>query len=341
MKRSSEQRKSAKRARNGVPCIEIPLSDDWSTVILTNGNRFYYNSRRKRSYWQIPSEDLDTEDGKTADKKVYELKDAILLSIGIVRGFDWKNCDVSEKLREEVDTIVGKAKSEDTEGKDEDTENKDKDEKKITINTNEDTNTNEDANTNGDKNAYEDTNSNEDTNAVENADEKLAIGYSSDSSDSSGSSESDSNDFGLDLQDLDELSKEDDAEDVTEAAQIYDKYSDNAQALAFLKMLTRKKIDPYSAFTLEQDNLIDEPEYLAIDDEDTTEELFDYWCEKNKKETPKPISAEDEFINWLKTIPKLPKYYFELRRRYAHDSTFTSLELDNRQKQRIFKNYTK
>lgn len=139
MKRKNDfqsQEKTVKRQHeeyDNRPIIKIPLTEHWSTVITKHGDRFYFNSSRKKSFWQLPDECRDEEWTK-ADQAVSRLKNVIITIIGIVRGYSiekfvW-NTEKKELLLDQIQKVIGTAANdEDVQGT---PETKEDDKKDIT-----------------------------------------------------------------------------------------------------------------------------------------------------------------------------------------------------------------
>jgi len=372
MKRNEmkEQARSAKRqciAASNKPVIRIPLTKHWSTVITTNGDRFYFHSSRLKSFWQLPK-DLKDEELAKADEAVSELKSIIIIITGIVRGYNldrfvW-NAEKKEQILKQVKETIGEI-SEDQSKQD----------------TGEVTENNGDSSTKEDSDLIKSvgTSSVRDENKRQWEMNGLQIGYESSSASdeepvrienerdsyinrnnspsSSPEKERSSDEFGLDISDLEEL---DDEENLTigkfDNKEGFPENKTDHLALEFISLLERKSIDPFSAYELEKEKFLLDPEYLAIKPE-TAEILFNYWCSKkasknsdmaSKVEHPKGNEEENEkdasddlklYIEWMKSLVQVPKYYFELRRKFRRSDITKKTRPDEELIKRIFKEY--
>ena len=382
MKRKNDfqtQEKKVKRQHeeyDNRPIIKIPLTEHWSTVITKHGDRFYFNSSRKKSFWQLPDEGGDEEWTK-ADQALSKFKNVIITIIGIVRGYSiekfvWKT-EKKELLLDQIQKVIGTAANDEAvqvtpetkedDMKDTTTEISDT----VTLKVNEtgfkgtksvsekQQDVNEEAK--GLQIGYESSSSGEEEQEQETAETKNEGKDSNEnttnnSSNSTGNEES-SDEFGLDIDDLDDL---DEGENTSIGdSGIFKEYKDDHLALNFINLLERKSIDPFSAYELEREKFMLEPEYIAVSAE-KAEELFNYWCSKksfsNENSTPNREYSEEEeegkeeapdnikvYLEWMKSLDRIPKYYFELRRKLRHSDIARKIVPDERLVKHIFQVY--
>ncbi|QPG74420.1 hypothetical protein FOA43_001749 [Brettanomyces nanus] len=311
MKRASSSTNQSKRQRKEKSkiCIRIPLTEKWCTVILSNGDRFYYDKERNESYWQIPEGRSDE-----AEMKVNELSKYIILIVGIVRGLDYerylKRLEGGMEVIDTVKKLIGWKEEEEEKKPEEEEEALDQRQMQQTV---------------GLEVGYssESASDSDDAGAAGDAGDA----YAGDADDAG----SDTDEYALDLSDVEELISDTEATDSKE---------DSLQSQNFFEMLSRKHVDPFSSYDLEIDTFYTEPEFVAIENDSRRAELFDAWSQKQHKETERPlINASENFLSWLSQLSKVPKYYFELKRNFRKE--LKEFMMTDAQQKKLFKQYQK
>lgn len=84
----------------GVILYVIPLSDQWKMAITSKAERFYIDEKGGQSVWQMPRLNDDTDDDlRIAYKRLSDIKNLILCLLGMIRGVRVNNV-LSERIRE-------------------------------------------------------------------------------------------------------------------------------------------------------------------------------------------------------------------------------------------------
>lgn len=292
------------------PVASIPLVQPWSTVILSNGDRIYYDGTK--SVWQLP------ESAKEASEKVQQMSKSILLAVAAVRGYDWRHCEGSEQVSE----WLGESKEEE----DKKVAQKPKESQKLAQAPQEPDQTSED---------------------VPKPPTGLDLGYSdTESSDESSVASSDgSAEFALDLDDLDDLNDLEDPKqaffDMLDRHDIdpYSSWDIEVEALVeepeFAAVESDERREELFNEWAKKQVAGNEPEEAGSERAESDEPAQS--DSETLESNDEPSDPLDTFIAFLKSH-QLPQYYFELRRKYRDNEEFQELNND-RQRETIFKKY--
>lgn len=74
----------------GSVLYKIPLSEDWIMIITTKAERFYYDMKNGRSWWQLPRLHDDNQ-LQMAFEKLMNIKELLVCLIGMIRGVKVSN----------------------------------------------------------------------------------------------------------------------------------------------------------------------------------------------------------------------------------------------------------
>lgn len=317
----SKRLKIDKVEKYGSLIYQIPISENWLTIITSKAERFYYNSKTKQSVWQMPNykETSDDIDLKSAYGYLEKNKDLLLCLLALVRGarLPWKvivdsSTVLNLKLKERKENIGlnGEKASNESEQREMGTNNEHEDDI--------------DHNDRGDN------------------------GQNDDDDD-----DDDGNEFALNLSDLDDLMGDSNHEDVhtnpIDRTKMWDpliseyitKYSglikfpetELLNCIKFLKLLELLKIDVYSSYDLEIEDIIKNPQYIINNsnhlDDSTRRDLWDEYCRINgaihvsdnsRSEntiSPEMDTPELKYIQFLKSNRneiKFPKFHTDFNR---------------------------
>lgn len=325
----------------GKILYKIRLSNNWIMIVTSKAERFYFNNKTKQSVWQMPKfiNNLeDEEDLKIANDKLNQFKDLIICLLGMIRGMY-----IQPSVSNEITKVFGLSPSKD--------DNEDKKNESDLVETEKNDSSKDEILVNAENDEEVEMGDNDSQNDQEN--EEFVLGMSdledlvSDASDEDkDDNENENNGFLVTDNDFElheYLEKYNKLSKILKINKIEDVNQINS-AINFLKLLRNSKIDPFSSYDLEIDEIIQKPEYIEFKCQNLTtklqRELWDEYCRINNSEI-EDISSVDkceidiinffkinepkeiQFIRYLKNFSsnsKLPKFYTDFNRQSLRKS---------------------
>jgi hypothetical protein len=332
----------------GFLLYQIKLSNRWLLIITSLAERFYFDLKNKQSVWQMPIEKDGCIDKDLSDAYQYlnDKKDLILCLLALIRGakIPW---NIITQIKTEFNLSFSEKKNQKQK------QSKDEEIRKEQI-------SNEIIKDSSSKNGRND-------DSIEN--------NSNDENNDIGNSSNDENDeFALNYSDLEDLLGDDDDEqektlssgklltktDISDP--ILSEYADKYPILLryidpelsicvkFIQLLESLKIDIYSSYDLEIDNIVQNPDFIISNsnklDDEIRRDLWDEYCRveglnnENNDDLNGNIvnmdTPELKYIEFLKIHKdeKLPKFHTDFNRLWTkkskkeNDSTYLDLCTD-------------
>lgn len=356
----------------GKIIYKLELSQQWVMLITTKAERFYYDKINLKSVWQMPDASETETELKAAHLRLSEVKDLTLCLLASIRGMR-----LPRDIRNEIKTLFG---IDDYEHQQVEDKIRGGDEVVVPVRNTLQKQYFEVENTSNVKGEHGDRDRDREEDRDRDRDEDR------EDRDDDSDEDEDDNEFALGISDIEDLIDNSDSEihPVTKTGEDKDeifeakldpeirryvsKYpalsklnQDLTLCIKFVMLLESLKIDIYSAYDLEIDDVAKNPQYIISEsnklDDSTRREIWDEYCRVlaitttssagttviNKDESPTNSTATDtfsklidtpelEFIAYIKSRSfKFPKFYTDFNRqclkqsKLEKDSTYPKL----------------